>query len=151
MLGLPVLIGMIVIGISVGVFAVHLAGGSNRPQLQDDAQTISRFLQDYPESRIGNIVYSQDRRTAFFALPGNHVGLVHGVGNKFLTRSVTHSDVMSVEAAGPAMLKLRLHDITWPRPVFSFASETDRNTVIKWLTPATVSAGGISNERTHVL
>ncbi|MGO4449992.1 hypothetical protein AB4Y96_13785 [Phyllobacterium sp. TAF24] len=146
MLGLPALIGMIVVGISVGVFAVHLAGGSKRPALADDQQAQSIFLLDYPESRIGTIIYTQSRRTAFLELPAHRTGIVHGMGNKFLTRNISLDDVHSAEPAGVLDLKLRLHDMTWPRQTFSFANETDRNTVRRWL-----SAGGITNERTHVL
>ncbi|MBA8877616.1 hypothetical protein [Phyllobacterium myrsinacearum] len=151
MLGLPALIGMIVVGISVGVFAVHLAGGSKRPLLNDDTQTTLLFLQDYPETRIGPIVYTLDRRTAFFPLPDNRTGVVHGVGSKFLTRHLSQHDILSAMATGPADLMLRLHDITWPHPAFSFANETDRITVLDWLASAPVAAGENSNERTHVL
>jgi hypothetical protein len=142
---------MIVVGISVGVFAVHLAGGSKRPGLKDDAQTTLLFQQDYPETLVGVIVYTLGRRTAFLSLPDNHTGIVHGVGNKFLTRYISKHDILSATTAGAADLKVRLRDITWPHPTFSFADESDRTTVLDWLASAPVSAGENSNERTHVL
>lgn len=151
MLGLPALIGMIVVGISVGVLAVHLAGGSERPRLVDDDETRSIFLVDFPESRIGAIVYAHNRRTAFFELPMHHTGIVHGMGNKFLTRHVSAPDIASAETAGDLSLKVRWHDITWPRQTFSFASEADRNIVRAWLRAPAISAEGITHERAHVL
>ncbi|RZS87652.1 hypothetical protein EV217_0027 [Phyllobacterium myrsinacearum] len=151
MLGLPALIGMIVVGISVGVLAVHLAGGSERPQLADDGEARSIFLVDFPESRIGPIVYTHDRRTAFFELAMHRTGIVHGIGNKFLTRCISASDVASAEPAGDRALKVRWHDITWPRQTFSFASETDRSIVRAWLQASANSAEGITHERAHVL
>lgn len=151
MLGLPALIGMIVVGISVGVLAVHLAGGSERPQLPDDDETRSIFHVDFPDSSIGLIVYTQDRRTAFFELPMHRTGIVHGIGNKFLTRCICASDVASAEPAGDLALKVRWHDITWPRQTFSFAGETDLSLVRGWLQAPAISAEGISHERAHVL
>jgi hypothetical protein len=151
LLGLPALIGMIVVGISVGVLAVHLAGGSARPQLADDDETRSIFLADFPESRIGPIVYTRDRRTAFFELPTQRTGIVHGIGNKFLTRCISAPDVAGAEPAGDRALKVRWHDITWPRQTFSFASETERRIVRAWLQAAAMSAEGITHERAHVL
>lgn len=151
MLGLPALIGMIVVGVSVGVLAVHMAGGSERPRLIDDDETRSLFLLDFPESRIGPIVYATNRRTAFFELPMHHTGIVHGIGNRFLTRCISAPDIASAETAADLSLKVRWHDITWPRQTFSFASETDRNTVWNWLQAPAISAEGITHERAHVL
>lgn len=142
LLGLPALIGMIVVGISVGVLAVHLAGGSARPQLADDDETRSIFLADFPESRIGPIVYTHDRRTAFFELPTHQTGIVHGIGNKFLTRCISASDVAGAEPVGEHALNVRWHDITWPRQTFSFASDTERRIVRAWLQAPAMSAEG---------
>lgn len=132
LLGLSTLIFMIVAGVTIAILATHLAGGSNRPQLEGDAQTASIFHRDFPETAIGPIIYPKDRRTAFFLLQEGRVGVVHGIGNRFLTRQISPSDIVSAEAVGATDLKLRFRDFTWPAAEFSFADETGRNTVCNW-------------------
>lgn len=133
MLGLSTLIVMIVVGVTIAILATHFMGGSKQPLLNDDEQTKSIFLQDFPETTIGPIIYPNDRRTAFFQLQESRVGIVHGIGNRFLTKQISPSEILSAEAVGATELKLRLRDFTWPKAKFSFVDEASRNNVRSWL------------------
>jgi hypothetical protein len=125
---------MITIGVAFAFLATHFLGGSNRPRLNDDARAAAIFHQDFPETAIKLIIYSNDRRTAFLSLAQNRVGIVQGMGNKFLTRQIIPSEILLAEAIGATELKLGLSDFTLPRTKFSFANETSRNAVRNWLT-----------------
>lgn len=150
-MGLGTLIIMIMIGLPVAIFATHFAGGSSRPSLQTDEQTISIFHQDFPQEPIEHIIYSADRRIAFFPLEDNRTGVVYGFGNRFLTRELSPSDVISAQLTGPAGLKLVLRDFTWPASTFSFSDTTSRDTVMNWLA-ANLSHGEDSvDDRSSVL
>lgn len=133
MLSLPVLIGMIAAGIITGVLAVHFFGGNKQGVLNSDTEVIERFRQDYPESSIGIIYFTRDRRTAFFDLPQQGTGVVHAVGAKFLTRIVQADDIQEIRKQDETRLFLHMHDFTWPAAVFSFADKKTRDVVCDWL------------------
>ena len=133
MLSLPVLIGMIVAGIITGVLAVHFLGGGRQAVLNNNTDVLTRFHQDYPESRINEICYTQDRRTAFFDLPEQGTGIVHAVGAKFLTRIVKVQDILDMRKQDEAGLFVRMDDFTWPAASFTFGDQASRNQVYSWL------------------
>lgn len=80
MFSLPVMAAMMIAGIVTGVLAVHFLGGAGQGTLNNDAEVIARFQQDYPESVVGEICYTQNRQTAFCALPDHKAGIVHNLG-----------------------------------------------------------------------
>ena len=133
MLSLPVLIVMIVAGIITGVLAVHFLGGGRQAILNNNTDVLTRFHQDYPESRINEICYTQDRRTAFFDLPEQGTGIVHAVGAKFLTRILKPQDILDMQKQGEAGLFVRMDDFTWPAASFTFGDQVSRNQVYSWL------------------
>ena len=138
MLSLPVLIGMIVAGIVTGAVAVHLLGGNRQAVLNSDKDVLERFRQDYPESLITRIYYTQDRRTAFFDLPQQGTGIVHAVGAKFLTRILKAQDIAEIRKQDETRLFLQMHDFTWPAAAFSFDDKKTRDQVCEWLEHFTV-------------
>ncbi len=133
MLSLPVLIGMIAAGIIGGVLAVHFLGGNKQSVLSNDTEVIARFRQDYPECGISEIYFTRDRRTAFFDLPQQGTGIVHGVGAKFLTRILKTDDIQEIRKQDETRLFMRMHDFTWPAASFSFNDKKTRDVVCDWL------------------
>jgi len=81
----------------------------------------ARFHTDYPEIVISEICYTQDRRTAFFPLKKAETGIVQSVGNRFLTRCLSTSDVLALEERGCSELILRMKDFTWPKVRLHFS------------------------------
>ncbi|OYR24454.1 hypothetical protein [Brucella anthropi] len=131
---LRLLLLMVVAGIGFGVLLIHfLGGGLKRSILPDDESVKARFHLDYPEIEIGEICYTDDHRTAFFLLRGASTGLVHSVGDRFLTRCVTAADVLTLEHKGDTELILHMKDFTWPKARFLFSNAEDRERVISWL------------------
>ncbi|MCD4513433.1 hypothetical protein LQT97_19565 [Brucella pseudogrignonensis] len=131
---LRLLLLMVIAGIGFGVLAIHfLGGGVKRSILASDEIVKARFHIDYPEIAISEICYTEDRRTAFFPLREAETGIVHGVGDRFLTRCVAASDVLALEEKGSAELILHMKDFTWPKARLLFSDAADRQRVIDWL------------------
>ncbi|HWT62658.1 MAG TPA: hypothetical protein VN150_08740 [Ochrobactrum sp.] len=131
---LRLLLLMVIVGIGLGVLAIHfLGGGTKRSILAGDEMVRERFHLDYPETEIGEICYSDDRRTAFFPLKGLGTGVVHSVGDRFLTRCLIASDVLALEEKGDAELTLHMKDFTWPKVKLVFSDAIDRKKVKDWL------------------
>ncbi|EJN02427.1 hypothetical protein PMI41_03179 [Phyllobacterium sp. YR531] len=150
-MGLGTLIIMIMIGLPVAILATHFAGGSRRPSLQTDDQTASIFQQDFPEETISRIIYSSDRRTAFLLLTNDRIGIVHGFGNRFLTRDFARDDILSAEPIGQAGLKLTIRDFTWPGSTFSFSDTASRDVALGWLATKFNPAEDMAHDRIAVL
>lgn len=131
---LRLLLLMVIAGIGFGVLAIHfLGGGTKRSILSDDETVKERFFVDYPEIEIGEICYTNDRRTAFFPLGEAKTGIVHSIGDRFLTRCVGASDVLAPEKKGDTELILHMQDFTWPKARLLFSNAADRERVINWL------------------
>ena len=131
---LRLLLLMVIAGIGFGVLAIHfLGGGTKRSILADDQMVKARFHLDYPEIEIGEICYTDDHSTAFFPLKGLRTGLVHSVGDRFLTRCMAASDIVAVEEKGNAELVLHMKDFTWPKARLVFSDAADRKKVTNWL------------------
>ncbi|KAB2689614.1 hypothetical protein F9L08_02850 [Brucella tritici] len=131
---LRLLLLMVVAGIGFGVLLIHfLGGGLKRSILPNDESVKTRFHLDYPEIEISEICYTDDRRTAFFPLCGASTGLVHSVGDRFLTRCMTAADILALEDKGNTELILHMKDFTWPKARFLFRNAADRERVIVWL------------------
>lgn len=128
-MSLPVLVAMVVVGVSAIVIAVHLTGGTARAVLADAAAARTRFLVDYPDEEIAAVYLTGDRTAAFLELANGHVGLVHTIGDSFFTRCLTPADVKSMSRDGTTALALRLHDFTWAGDVFHFADEETRSRI----------------------
>lgn len=152
MISLPVLIVMIIAGILTIVLAVHYTGGSKQGVLTGDGDVLARFRQDYPYNPAGKIYYTQDRHSAFFALPERMAtisnnqpkaneqknipatGLIHAVGAKFLTRILTPNDIQTISKQGDTGLRLHMHDFTWPEADFIFTDKESRDHIYNRLT-----------------
>ena len=111
-MSLPILVAMVVVGISAVVAAVHLSGGSARARLSGADQALQRFATDFPDVTANAVFLTEDGDTAFLQLDNGTVGIVHGLGDKFLTRIVTEADVSAFNAIDDKTVSLRLGDFT---------------------------------------
>lgn len=120
-MSLPLLVAIVVIGISVGVLAVHFTGGSKIATLADDGHAARLLLADFPNERPGQAHLTQDLQSAFMQLPGGRVGIVQAFGDGFFTRIITAGDIASLRVRDPAILSIRFRDFTWTGGNFHFA------------------------------
>lgn len=127
---LPVLIAVVSVGIGLVVLVVHLTGGSRIAEIANENAALERFRIDFPEVEVTRCIISRDRRDAVLCLTDGHVGLVHAVGSKFLTRFVNRGEMAaSASAAEEGVVDLNTGDITWPRAHMHFADNETAQTV----------------------
>lgn len=135
-MNLPVLVAIVVFGIALSVAAVHFTGGSRQAELAEKDQALLRFAEDFPDETVGKARLTADGRTAFLELGGERIGIVHGVGDCFLTRIVTRRDVVTLEASEPNTIALRLTDFTWRGGRFVLTGRADVEAIASALAPA---------------
>lgn len=127
---LPVLIAVVSVGIGLVVLVVHLTGGSRIAEIANEDAALERFRIDFPEAEVTRCIISRDRRDAVLELADGHVGLVHAVGSKFLTRFVNRGEMAaSASAVEEGIVDLNTGDITWPRAHMHFADNETAQTV----------------------
>lgn len=121
---LPILVAVVGGGIVLVVLVVHLTGGSQLADIADAGVAQDRFAIDYPEAAVLRCILSEDRRDAVLELADGHVGLVHAIGSKFLTRFVSRGEMTALaNARETGAVDLNTGDITWPRARLHFADD----------------------------
>ncbi|MCI5073779.1 hypothetical protein [Oricola sp.] len=127
---LPVLVAVVASGIAVIVLVVHLTGGSRVAEIADERAALERFAIDYPDVDVTRCILSQDRCDAVLELDDGHVGLVHAIGSKYLTRFVNRGEMSATTSSSEAgAVELNTGDITWPRARLHFADDETAVTV----------------------
>lgn len=134
-MSLPLLVAIVAFGIALSVAAVHFTGGSKTATLAGADQALSRFAEDFPDEVATVVRLTVDARTAFLDIGRGRIGIVHSIGDCFLTRIVSLQDVAVLNAGDGNTVSLRLADFTWKGGRFRFASATDAQGLLKALEP----------------
>ncbi|PBB69233.1 hypothetical protein CK228_08445 [Mesorhizobium sp. WSM4312] len=132
-MSLPFLVVIVVLGIALSVAAVHFTGGSKTATLADPDQALHRFAEDFPDEMVATVRLTADAKTAFLDLGRGRTGIVHGIGDCFLTRIVTATDVSVSRSDQANTIQLRLKDFTWKGGRFRFANAGDAQALLKAL------------------
>lgn len=132
-MSLPVLVAIVVVGISLCVAAVHFTGGSKWATFAGVDDALRHFHQDFPDESVRKVRLTADRRTAFMELDAGRTGIVQTFGDGFLTRIVTAPEVVSAALAGPDAVSIRFRDFTWTGGRFAFADAHDASAVLQAL------------------
>ncbi|MFK0690424.1 hypothetical protein ACFX5Q_19790 [Mesorhizobium sp. IMUNJ 23033] len=128
-MSLPVLVALVVFGIALSVAAVHFTGGTKTATLAGADQALSRFAEDFPDEVATLVRLTADARTGFLDLGNGRTGIVHSIGDCFLTRIVTASDIVALDVDDSGAILLKLADFTWEGGRFAFADSTDAKSV----------------------
>jgi hypothetical protein len=132
---LPLLVAIVVIGISLTVAAVHFTGGSKVASIDDAAEARGIFARDFPDERPHSVEITSDRQSAFLALPGGRTGIVQSFGDGYFTRIATPGDVAALALREPATVSVRFRDFTWTGGHFAFADAAAAIAVAQSLDP----------------
>ncbi|BCG72960.1 hypothetical protein MesoLj113a_41180 [Mesorhizobium sp. 113-1-2] len=132
-MSLPVLVAIVVLGITLSVAAVHFTGGSKTATLANTDQAVRRFAEDFPDELAGAIHLTADAKTAFLELGRGRIGIVHSIGDCFLTRIVTAADVSVSNSDETNTILVRLTDFTWKGGRFRFANAGDAQALLNAL------------------
>lgn len=132
-MSLPVLVAIVALGIALSVAAVHFTGGSKTAALAGPDQALSRFAEDFPDETAVTVRLTADAKTAFLDLGRGRIGIVHSIGDCFLTRIVTPADTKVSGADEAHTILVRLTDFTWKGGRFRFASAADAQDLLNAL------------------
>ena len=135
-MSLMILAVLVVIGVGGVVLAIHLSGGTITVALESEKAAIERFTEDYPEADVRRTIISSNNQTAILALGDGGAGVVHAIGDRFLTRHMSEVGPYVVQPEGDIILSLQLDDISWRGARIEFESQFDRNAALDILKPA---------------
>lgn len=127
-MSLPVLVALVAVGITLTVLAVHWTGGSRLPVIADETQARARFADDHPDDCVEAVFITADGADAFLPLADGRIGIVHRVGDMFLTRVVSAGDRLHPKIDGMSLV-LAFDDFTWRGGTFVFGSEAEAGTI----------------------
>jgi hypothetical protein len=119
-MSLPILVLLVVVGITAAVLAVHLTGGSKIAAIRDSAHARDLFAADFPDEPTGEASLTTERHSAFMTLPGERVAIVQSFGDGFFTRIVSVADIATIAVRDPATISIRFKDFTWTGGHFHF-------------------------------
>ncbi len=123
-MSLPLLVALVVVGITLVVVAVHLTGGSKVATIAGDDHARQLLRQDFPDELPGKVAITRDRMSAFLDLPGGRMGIVQSFGDGYFTRIALPKDVAAVTLRSPGTVSIRFRDFTWTGGHFIFADES---------------------------
>lgn len=113
-------LGLLVVGgVALAVWLVHLSGGSRTAIVAGSAHAVDRFHQDFPGTTVNAVFVTGRRNAAFIDLGPKQVGLVHAIGDGFLTRVLSGHDIKKFSQEGK-ILALKLDDFTFCGDNYSF-------------------------------
>lgn len=122
-MSLPILLIMVVAGVSMVGFAVHLSGGSRDVALASADAAKARFAEDFPDDRVEQVFMAAKGEGAILRLSDGAVGIVHNFGDRFVTRRLAAGSAIDVRDDGPQGFALLLHEHAWPQVRFRFDDE----------------------------
>lgn len=129
-MSLPVLVALVVVGISLVVAAVHLTGGSKVATIAGNDHARQLLRQDFPDELPGNVAITRDRMSAFLELPGGRTGIVQSFGDGYFTRIAGPMDVANVMLRPPGTVSIRFRDFTWTGGHFTFTEESVARAIV---------------------
>ena len=122
---LPLLLLLVVVGVSLVVGAVHLAGGSKASALLDETAALERFSVDFPEFMSTKTVLASDHNVAVLINDRSvNAGLVVVMGAHSLTRILDANFLNSVTRSDKGLV-LGLADMTLPVVDMVLSNEED--------------------------
>ena len=124
-MALPLLLMLVVIGVSLVVGAVHLAGGSKTSQLRDENTALERFAFDFPDFLASKTMLASDHNVAVLIDEKSaNAGLVVVMGAHSLTRLLDANFLNSVTRSNNGLV-LGLADMTLPVVDIVLSNEED--------------------------
>lgn len=139
---LEILALLVVFGVGGVVLAIHLTGGTISAEIASAGAARSRFAEDFADVAVGDVIITNDRRSAVLALEGDNCGVIHAIGDRFLTRYLVADDNPTARAKDDVTISLRIDDISWRGADFAFSSADDSERALAILRRAETGGAG---------
>jgi len=130
---LPILLGLIVVGIAGAVLFTHLLGWSAPARIADAQAALDRFQLDYPEAEPVRSWVAADGSAALLQL-SEDIGLVIVLGDRTVVRRLGPGALASVRT-DPTHTHLQLRDPGFPRASLPLADSDEREAWLAELSP----------------
>lgn len=111
---LPLLLGIIVGGITALLAALHWVGWSTPATLEGEQVARTQFALDHPDRVVTDVVVGTDGAAALLALADGGLGLVVVLGDRFVHRLLGSGSLAALRV-DPDAVHLRLADVGFPR------------------------------------
>ncbi len=119
-MSLPILVIMVIAGVSAVGLAVHLSGGSRDAALTGEAMARARYAEDFPDDSVEEVVMAADGAGAVLKIGNGVVGIVHNFGDRFVTRRLAPGTPVETREDGSDGFVLLPHEFAWTEARFRF-------------------------------
>ena len=121
---LPVLVAIIVAGVSLVVLVLHVTGASAPRTLRHADDVIEALLQDYPDAMDGHVLVSADGMAGFVLLDHRKTGIVRVSGRHLATRLVNLAEIASATRDGSSVT-LHFRELGWSKLTAAMRDEKE--------------------------
>ena len=121
-------------GVALIVFLVHLSGGSRKAIIDSDLAVTQRFREDFPALLAEQVIRTVTGDAGFLLFSDGSTGLVHALGDSFLTRHLIGGSIKSAKSDG-STLSLRFDDFSFPAAVYLFSDAASASILQQRLAP----------------
>lgn len=124
---------MIMIGLPLVIGLVYWSNRNNPSQELTGVIASVRFAEDFPAFRHSEVIVADDCKTAFLVSDsGVEVGLVHQIGQNYLTRMLVHGSVKGVKDTGNG-IDLYVNDFTLKKISVPVSNKAKRELIVEIL------------------
>lgn len=115
-----------VLAVGLLILLNYWIGGWRKARLASTHEARARYHEDFWHDKLEDVLLSKDGRTALIALTDESaVGLVHAMGDRFITRRLGPDSFKTVGLENGHTLILRLRDFSLPQVHIIYSDVTD--------------------------
>ncbi len=111
---LPLLVGLIIVGVGAVALVLHLTGAGKELVLQHPDDVIAALVADHPHALDGHVLLSEDGRCGFVIMDESRTGIVRVMGRHLVTRIVSREEISKVDRTG-ATVHIAFRDFGWSK------------------------------------
>ena len=128
---LSILVPLVVVGLIIVISAVHFSGGSAKQTGISETLATEQILKENPDFKVGDVFITNDGVSALVYSAGKEqVGLVHSIGQNYLTRFINSDFIRDVKTDGEK-IDLYVNDATLGRVGLMIADEGTRTFLLE--------------------
>lgn len=131
---LPLLVGLIVVGVGLVALVLHLTGAGRELLLEHKDDVIAALVADHPHALDGHVLLSDDGRCGFVILDESRTGIVRVMGRHLATRIVDREEISKVDRTGTAV-HIAFRDFGWSKLVAVMQSVEDAKRLADQIDP----------------
>ena len=137
---LPILLGLVVVGLVGTVGILHAIGWAETARIDDASAARRIFAMDHPDDEVVDAVVTADGAGALMWLADHTLALVSVLGDRFVVRKLRPGTLAGLRIE-PAQVVLVFRDVSFPRVTLALAEGEERS---RWTLHLTACASTAS-------